>query len=243
MTQNVNRGFSKGLRRLAIAIVVTGSVAAPAAYAKPADNLIVVPPTDLPEVARQTGEAMFLHQTLDGRTLLYIEHNQGAELAILDVTDPGHVKGEGSVQLKAGGPFDIVSTLGSWAELVRFRQGQGDAVLDLHQNQAPALKPVPGLTLQGLTMPLGDDGFTVNSQADAAVQPTRDYQVVDTANSQELNPVVDVKQVREEISKSDTGTTFLLTDGGLYLIRRPAVEMDKKLRDLDRELDYANGGG
>jgi hypothetical protein len=243
MKCNVNRGFLKGLRRLAIAIVVTGSVATPAAYAKPANNLIVVPPTDLPELARRTGEAMFLHQTLDGRTLLYIEHDQGAELAILDVTDPGHVKGEGSVQLGAAGPFDILSTLGSGAELVRFRQGQGDAVLDLHQNQAPTLKPVPGLTLQGLAMPLGDDGFTVNSQADAAAQPTRDYQVVDTANSQELNRVVNVKQVREEISKSDTGTTFLLTDGGLYLIRRPAVEMDKKLRDLARELDYANGGG
>ena len=242
MKRNVKRGFSKGLRRLAVAIVVTGS-AAPAAYTKPANNLIVVPPTDLPEVARQTGEAMFLHDTVDGRTLLYIEHNQGAELAILDVTDPGHVKGEGSVQLKAAGPFDIVSTLGSRAELVRFRQGQGDAVLDLHQDQAPALKPVPGLTLQGSAMPLGDDGFTVNSQADAAAQPTRDYQVVETANSQELNRVVDVKQVREEISKSDTGTTFLLTDGGLYLIRRPAVEMDKKHRDLDRELDFANGGG
>jgi hypothetical protein len=243
MKCNVSRGFSKGLRRLAMAIAVTASVAAPAAYAKPADNLIVVSPTDLPEMARQTGEAMFLHDTVDGRTLLYIEHNHGTELAILDVTDPGHVKGKGSAQLNAAGPFDIVSALGSRAELVRFRQGQGDAVLDLHQDQVPALKAVPGLTLQGPTMPLGDDGFAVSNQADAAPQPTRDYQVVDTSTSQELNRVVDVKQVREEISKSDTGTTFLLTDGGLYLIRRPAVEMSKKHRDLDRELDYAGGGG
>jgi hypothetical protein len=243
MKQNVNRKASTALRRVAIAIVSSASVAAAAAYAKPANNLIVVAPTDLPEVARQTGEAMFLHETVDGRTLLYIERNQGAELAILDVTDPGHVKGEGSVQLKAAGPFDIVSTLGSRAELVRFRQGQGDAVLDLHRDQAPALKPVSGLTLQGSTMLLGEDGFTVSSQADAAAQPTRDYQVVDTANSQELDRVSDVKQVREQISKSDTGTTFLLTDGGLYLIRRPAVEMNKRHRDLDRELDYANGGG
>jgi hypothetical protein len=67
--------------------------------------------------------------------------------------------------------------------------------------------------------------------------------VVDTAASEDVNRVVDVKQVSEEIAKNDTGTTFLLAAGGLYVIRRPAAEMDKKLRDLDRELDYANGGG
>jgi len=239
----MNRGFSKSLRRVAIAIVVIGSVAAPAAYAKPANNLIVVPPTDLPEVARQAGEAMLLHETRDGRALLYIEHDQGAQLAILDVTDPGHVKDEGSVQLDAAGPFDFVSTLGDRAELVRFRQGQGDAVLDLHAVKAPTLKRVQGLTLQGPTMPLGNDGFTVSSPVDADGPSARDYQVVDTAASQDSNRVVDVKQVREEIAKNDTGTTFLLAAGGLYVIRRPAAEMDKKLRDLDRELDYANGGG
>ncbi len=87
-------------------------------------------------------------------------------------------------------------------------------------------------------MRLGDDGYSVTNavsiQADA--QPARDYKVVDSANSQELNRVVDVKGVREEIAKNDTGTTFLLTEGGLYLIRRSAVEM---IRDL-RELNYAN---
>jgi len=185
---------------------------------------------------------MLLHEAINGRTLLYIEQNQGARLAIFDVTDPGHVKGEGSVQLDAPGPYDFVSTLGNRAELVRFRHGQGDAVLDLHKVKAPSLKSVQGLTLQGPTMPLGDDGFTVTSQADAAVQSTRDYQVVDTANSQELNRVFDVKRVREEIANGDTGTTFLLAEDGLYLIRRPVVETNKKLRELERELNYAGGG-
>jgi len=242
MNEHVNSKLSKYLRRVAIAIVASGTVAAPAAYARPSNNPIVVPPTDLPELARQTGEAMLLHEAINGRTLLYIEQNQGARLAIFDVTDPGHVKGEGSVQLDAPGPYDFVSTLGNRAELVRFRHGQGDAVLDLHKVKAPSLKSVQGLTLQGPTMPLGDDGFTVTSQADAAVQSTRDYQVVDTANSQELNRVFDVKRVREEIANGDTGTTFLLAEDGLYLIRRPVVETNKKLRELERELNYAGGG-
>jgi hypothetical protein len=239
MDEHVNSKLSKYLRRVAIAIVASGTIAAPTAYARPSNNLIVVLPTDLPELARQTGEAMLLRETIDGRTLLYIEQNQGARLAIFDVTDPGHVKGEGSVQLDAPGAYDFVSTLGNRAELVRFRQRQGDAVLDLHKVKAPTLKSVQGLTLQGPTMPLGDDGFTVTSQADAAVQSTRDYQVVDTANSQELNRVFDVKRVREEITNDDTGTSFLLAEDGLYLIRRPVVEMNEKLR----ELNYAGGGG
>src|ERR1700756_2111588 len=109
---------AKLLRRAVLGIVATGTLAAPGAYAGPSNNLILVPPAVLAELARQQGEAMLLLDTIDGRTPLYIEQNQGARLAILDVTDPGHVKGEGSVQLDAA-PFD-------------FRQGRGSAVLDLH---------------------------------------------------------------------------------------------------------------
>lgn len=232
MKQNGHSKFSKGLRRVAIAIVASGAVAAPAVYAM-ASNIVLVPPTALPESARQTGEAMLLYETVDGRTLLYIEHNQGSELAILDVTDPGHVRAGGSVKLDVTGPFDFVSTLGDRAELVRYRQGQVDAVLDLHAAQAPTLRTVQGLSLHGPAMPLGDDGFMVTNQAGATVPSTRDYQIVNTANSQELYRVFDVKQVREEVTRKETGTTFLLTDGGLYLIRRPAVEMYKNQRDQD----------
>jgi hypothetical protein len=225
MKQNADNRFSKCLRRAAIAIVASGAVAAPAAYAKPANSLVLVPPTDLPQLARQGGEAMFLHETVDGRTHLYVEQKQGAGLDVLDVTDPGHIKAEGSVQLGASGAFDFVSALGEQAELIRFRQGEENAVLDLHNARAPTLKTVQGLTLQGQSMPLGEDGFTVSTPAAAGAQSTRDYQVVDTANSQQPNRIFDVKQVREQIANKDTGTTFLLTDNGLYVIRRPAVEM------------------
>jgi hypothetical protein len=225
------------LRRVAIAIAASG-IAAQSGYAGPSNNLIVVPPTHLPELARQTGEAMLLHETIDGTTLLYIEQNQGARLAILDVTDPANIKGEGSVQLNAPGSFDFVATLGNRTELIRFRQSQEDAVLDLHKVKAPTLQRVPGLTLKGPATPLDNDGFTVSSQANADAQATRGYQVqvVNTANSRELDRIFEVKGIREEITKYDTGTTFLLTEGGLFLIRRPVNEMNKELRDSD----YAN---
>jgi hypothetical protein len=222
------------LRRVAIAIVASGIVAQ-LGYAGPSNNLIVVPPTHLPELARQSGEAMLLHETIDGTTHLYIEQDQGARLVILDVTDPAHIKGEGSVALNAPGPFDFVAALGNRAELIRFRQSQEDAVLDLHKVNAPTLRRAPGLTLKGPATPQDNDRFTVSSQANVGAQTTRGYQVqlVNTANSRELDRIFEVKGVREEITKYDTGTTFLLTEGGLFLIRRPVQEMNKELRDLD----------
>ena len=237
MKEYVSIPLSKCLRRVAIAIVISG-IAAQTGCAASFDNLIVVPPTHLPELARQGGKSMFLHETIDGLTLLYIEQNQGSRLAILDVTDPAHIKGDGSIELNAPGPFDFVAPLGNRAELIRFRRNQENAVLDLHKVKAPTLQRVEGLTLKGRPTPLDNEGLTVTSQADADAQATRGYQVqvVNAANSQELNRVFDVKGVREEITKYDTGTTFLLTEGGLFLIRRPVKEMNKELRDLD----YAN---
>ena len=74
---------------------------------------------------------MFLHASADGRTLLYVEQSQGARLAIFDVTNPARIKSAGAVQLDVPGPFDFVSTFGNRAEIVRFRHGKGDALLDL----------------------------------------------------------------------------------------------------------------
>jgi len=239
MSGNTGGQLSK-LRRAAMAMIASGIVVAPTVHANPFNRIVLVPPTDLPELARQSGDAMLLHETSDGRTLLYIEQNQGARLATFDVTDPVHIKGEGSVQLDASGPFDFVSPLGEKAELIRFRQVHEDAVLDLHKEKAPNLKPVQGLTLQGHITHLGNDGFTVTSQG-AEIQSARDIQVVETANTQNLSHVFDVKQVREEVTNAGTGTTFLLTENGLFLIRRPAAEWEKKRRE--QEWFFAHNGG
>jgi hypothetical protein len=69
VTKYVNIQLSKCVRRLAIAIVVSG-IAAQTGYAGSSNNLIVVPPTRLSELARETGEAMLLHETIDGTALL-----------------------------------------------------------------------------------------------------------------------------------------------------------------------------
>jgi hypothetical protein len=192
MQENLSGKLSRSLRRTALAIAASGMAAA-TIHANP--STVLVPPADLPELARQGGEAMLLHETIDGKTLLYIEQNLGTRLAALDVTDPLHVKGQGSVQLDASGPFDFMFPLSDRAELVRYRQDRRDAVLDLRK--VPKLNKVEGLDY---------------------------YQVVDSAVARELSHVFDVKQVRQQTTNAATGTTFVLTENGLYLIRQPAVE-------------------
>jgi hypothetical protein len=195
-------------------------------------KIIFVRPTELPELARVPGQAMLLHYTGDGKTHLCIEQNHGARLAIFDVTDPAHVKEEGSVQVDAPGSFDFVSSLGDDAELIRFQDGQREAVLDLRKVKRPTIKMVPGLTFQGSTERLGDDAFMISNQASEPSDANApDYQVVETASAREPNRVYDVKQVRQQITNDETGTTFLLAADGLYLIRRPAVEEEHYIHE------------
>ena len=227
MNENVGGQLLRHVPRLALAIVLGGLLAAPA-YALPSNEIVLVPPTNLPTLARQGGEAMLLHDTRDGRTLLYVEQREGAQLAIFDVTDPAHVRGEGSVQLDAAGPFEFVADLGERTELVRFRGGRG-AVLDLRKT--PTLKEVSGPEAHSSTTLLAIDGsrFTGPAINPAVGQPTRDYRVIQSGNSRSDDRVVEVKQVRQEATNAGTGTTFLLAENGLYLIRRPALETAPKV--------------
>jgi len=195
------------------------------------NKIIFVRPTELPELARVPGEAMLLHYTGDGKTHLCIEQNHGARLAIFDVTDPAHVTEEGSVEVNAPGSFDFVSSIRDDAELIRFQNGQGEAVLDLHKVKRPTIKMVPGLTFQGATEHLGDNAFMISNQASAQSDANaQDYQVVET-NTHEPNRVYDVKQVRQQITNDETGTTFLLAADGLYLIRQPVVEEEHYIHE------------
>jgi hypothetical protein len=133
---NKNRIIRIAQLTLATAAAFTLAGAADARN-RPFNKIILVRPTELPELARVPGQAMMLHATGDGRTLLYVEQNHGARLAIFDVTEPAHVKEEGSARVDAPGTFDFLSSLGDDAELVRFRNGHGEAVLNLHKVKAP----------------------------------------------------------------------------------------------------------
>jgi hypothetical protein len=197
---------------------------------KSSEKIILVTPAELPELARVDGKAMLLRETNDGRTLLYIEQSQGARLAVFDVTDPANVKQEAVAQINASSSFDFVSSLGHNQELVRFRGGQGAAVLNFRNAKSPTLNTVPGLDLHGSVQRLGNAGFIVADQPlTAPADPN--YEVVALSNSTDADRVYDVNQVRQQITNQDTGTTFLLTADGLYLVRRPAIEKEYDIHE------------
>ena len=234
----MNRNQVIRVTQLTVAAVAAFTLTGQAEAKSHANRIIVERPAQLPELAQVPGQAMTLHVTGDGRTVLYIEQNQGARLAIFDVTDPAHVKQVGSAQLEAPGAFDFVSSLGDNAELVRFRNGQGEAILNMRKVKAPTLNTIQGLDLQGSTLRLGDDGFIIASQPTAQSAPLQsdsddptDYQVVDISDPLHPNTVADMKRVIEEITNDETGTTFVLTPDGLYLVRRPAVEEENFIHE------------
>jgi len=226
----LNKNRITRIAQLALAAVAALAFTGQAEARNHANKIILVRPEDLPELARVPGQAMLLHFTGDGKMHLLVEQDHGARLAVFDVTDPAHVKEEAAAQVDAPGAFDFVSSLNDYAELVRFRNSQDEAVLDLHKVKVPTLKTVPGLKFQGSTERLGEDGLMVTEQPGAQSDASDpNYQVVDLSNPLNPNPVGDVKNVLEKITNDETGTTFLLTPDGLYLVRRPAVEEEYEI--------------
>jgi hypothetical protein len=98
---------------------------------------LVEQPADLPEIAQTPGQGLFLCQADDDEAYLYVEEQNGARLAVFDVTDPAKIKTATSVPVRTAGAFDFVRYLNDRTELVRFRKSMQFAVLDLHRlNQA-----------------------------------------------------------------------------------------------------------
>ena len=68
-----------------------------------------------------------------------------------------------------------------------------------------------------------DTLLTVAGTAEPGRPAVRDYLVVDASNQENLQTLSTVKMVKATLEKDDTGTTFLLGQDGLTVIRRPRV--------------------
>jgi hypothetical protein len=193
------------------------------------NDIIVLQPTDLPEQAQTPGNSFFLYSDNDGSTYLYIEQQQGARLTTFNVTDPSKIKFVSTIMLTSPGAFDFVRPVGGRAELIRFRDGKGVAVLDLHTAKKPVVKIVSGLSQSGSTEPLGEQAFMmIDEPYNYTRAVPRDYQVIDISSPSEPLLVTTVKEVKHRVVNGDTGTTFLLGKDGLTVIRRLSVENDYK---------------
>lgn len=221
------------VRRFAPALLVLSTLALPlmsrAQLHSKSGELVVMEPRNLPEAAQLGGNSFFLHADNAGSTYLYVEQEQGARLTVFDVTDPGRITMISSTSLKVDGPFDFVRALNGRAELIRFRDGKGVAVLDLARASRPSFHRVSALLDPGQTEPLGETGFmSVNEPYNHVRSVPRDYQVIDISTPSEPALLTTVKQVKQRILNNDTGTTFLIGSDGLTVVRRMSVENDYK---------------
>jgi hypothetical protein len=221
----VKVAFLARLAVLAALLVLSGAPKLRGASRSRSKDIIVLEPKDLPEQAQYGGNSFFLFSDDGGNSYLYVEQQQGARLATFDVTDPSKIKFVSSITVNSPTPFDFVRPLGGSAELIRFRDDQGVAILDLHSAKKPAVKLISGLTNSGATESLGETGFVmINEPYNYVRAVPRDFQVIDISSPE--NPVLltTVKQVKHRLRKDDTGTTFLLGSDGLTVIRRPRIE-------------------
>jgi hypothetical protein len=218
MKRRTNMNFPAKTALFSAALALTVAFNQADAYVK--TNLVVQP------IAATAGaQDLMLHGDDNGSTFLYVEQQQGALLSVYDVTDPARIKLDAAVETGARGSYDFVGALGN-NELIAFRDGSGSGVIDLRKAKAPTLTTIAG-TLPTETEALGDAGYLASSSqtgaamAWPAVEP-RSVQVVETAAAPHV--VSTVASVTKQVARPETGTTFLLGQNGVTVVRQVATE-------------------
>jgi len=213
------------LKMLALVALASAAFSWAKVVSEPND-VIVLEPKDLAASARVAGESMTFHSLNNGQTYLYIEQQQLHRILVLDVTDPARIREVSTVALDAPGAFDFGEMIGFTGAVVRFQDGQRAGVMSFENPAQPRLSQV-GTALAGeQTEPINQNGFlTSDGFAGGARLAAHDYRVVDSSHPESLQLLATVKGVQATLVKSDTGTTFLLGQEGLTVIRRPSVEL------------------
>lgn len=210
--------------KILVAAIFAATVVVQAQAKTQSKSVVVEAPSDLPEVAQRQSEAMYLYDTGDGQTLLYLEQDAGRTLAILDVTDPSHIRAVGQASVPARAPYDFVCDATDSAALVEYRDGSGFAIVSFKKYKRPALvetqwqHPARAETL-------GSNSLLLSSTPASTVPaPEPRYQVVDVSNPIKPTTLATIGGIQERLDRPDTGTVFLLGRDGLTVVRRPHAE-------------------
>jgi hypothetical protein len=208
-------------------------LAGTAAATIPASALVFLKPKLLVQslpgdsaIAQSPTQDILLRADGNGATYLYVEQQQGALLAVFDVTDPEHMKLVASVRTEARAAYDFLAPIGT-AEQIAFRDGSGTALLDLRKPRAPRLSATSTQQTRAIE-PLGASGY-LSSSIPQAELPTaaqqRDVQLV--ASGRHPRMLASLTGVTRQAERPATGTVFLLADGKVNIVR-----------SLDAELQY-----
>jgi hypothetical protein len=221
---------------LATALLAATSISANAAVRPQSKTIIVESPAQVPGLAQNGAEAMYLYDTNDGRAVLYIEATGGRALSTIDVTDPANIQMIGQTPLAAVSAFDFVEEVGDNAVLIRYRNGSGVALLSLRQIKHPTIIEQPAFAQAGVSETLGQTGLLLTSAEVPAhaLNVAQTFAVVDTTNPSRPGLLASVSAVKERLSNEDTGTLFLLNNDGVTVVRQLPVEEEHQM-ELDQQ--------
>ncbi len=213
------------------ALVAMASLTANAVVVPHSKTIVVESPETHPVLAEANPEAMYLHDTNDGRTLLYIEAGNGQKLTSLDVTDPSRIQRLAQSALPAVSAYDFVRDLGDSSVLIRYRDGSGVALISFRHLKRPELSSSPALVNADTSEQLGPTAMLVNSAESVRsfARPATSYQVLDISKPTHTMVLASIPEVQQSVSKADTGTLFLLNKNGINVVRQLQVEADHQL--------------
>jgi len=213
--------------KILVAVVFAATVMVQAQAKTQSKSVVVESPSDLPEIAQRQSEAMYL----DG-TILYLEQNAGRTLAILDVTDPARIRAIGQVSVNARTPYDFVQAASDSAALVEYRDHSGFAVISFKKSKHPVLVETQW-QYPARAETLGSNSLLLASTPTQSVPaPDPRYQVVDVSNPSKPATLATIEGVQERLERQDTGTVFLLGSNGLTVVRRPHVEEEYEIHQM-----------
>jgi hypothetical protein len=221
---------------VATAILAISGATAHAVARPHSKTIIVETPDNLPMLAQADAEAMYLHDTNDGRTFLYIEAQNGQQLTALDVTDPARIQRIARTTIRANSAFDFVKEVGDGGALIRYRNGSGVALLSFKYYKHPVLVTSSALESADRSEGLGQTALliTFNEGTAQPLGDPRNYKVLDTSNLSQPGLLATIPAVMQRLAKSDTGTLFLLNKDGVTVVRRLRVEEEHQI-ELDQQ--------
>lgn len=214
-----------------IALLAIAGTTAHAIVRPHSKTIVVESPEDLPVLAQPDAEAMYLYDTYDGRTFLYVEAQHGQQLTVLDVTDPGQIRRITQTSIPTTSSFDFVRAVGDQGALIRYRNGSGVAVLSFKHYKHPVLVNLSALESADSSESLGQTALLVTSTQGTihSFSEPRTYRIVDTSDPSWPVTLSTIPDVKQRLTNSDTGALFLLNKEGVTVVRRLRLEEEHRI--------------
>ena len=230
-------GIKKKIRKQTMVVAIFAAVLSVQANASVRSKTIIVEfPSDLPELAQGRSEAMYLHHTGNAQAILYLEKDQGRKLAILDVTDPAHIKAVGQVSIAAPSTYDFAQSLGNSVALIRYRDHSGFAVISFKSYKQPVLTAEPDYLHPANAQSDGPNGLLlVSANGPSALAREPQYEVLSISGSSGATPLATVQNVIQRVDRPQTGTIFLLNDQGVTVVRCLGAEREHQTEAWQKE--------